>query len=78
MIRPRLVVPARDTCCRPTPHTLAPRVPGLAFNFSSVLPHRITGPLIEAESQRDTVRSSPRTRRITFILHPLLPTALAS
>ncbi len=78
MIPPRLLVPATDTYCRPTPYQIVQRVPGLAFNFSSVLPHRILGPLNEAEASRDVSQIFPRPRRITFTLTPFHPTAIAS
>lgn len=39
MTQPHSLVPARETCSRPTPYRILKRAPGMAFNFSSVLPH---------------------------------------
>lgn len=71
------LVPAGDTCCRPTPTYFVQRIPGLAFNFSSILPQRIDGPLNEAERLRDVPRLTICSRRAIFTVDPFHPTAIA-
>ena len=78
MTQPRPLVPARDTCSRPTPYRLLERAPGMAFNFSSVLPHRTFLPHTEGELLQTPPVMVSRARPGSIVYFPAQPSALAS
>ena len=83
MKQPRPLVPARDTCSRPTPYRILERAPGMAFNFSSVLPQRGVAPSLDGDTVLQIVRRpmwfkpGPRLNPANDPFLPLHP-ALAS
>jgi hypothetical protein len=64
VIQPRPLVPARDTCSRPTPHRIVQRIAGMAFNFSNVQLPGLPGPLPDLPFRRDGHRNHIRHRRL--------------
>ena len=78
MIQPRPLVPARDTCSRLTPYRLLERAPGMAFNFSSVLPHGTFLPHTEGDLLRKLPVKVTRARPGSLVYFPVQQSALAS